>query len=68
MDVSISLCKPLVMPTFEVRYTDGSHDLIEADEHETVGSEEHFISASGANGEERWTVVATSRISSIVRR
>lgn len=56
------------MPTFEVRYTDGSRDIIEADDHESVGGEEHFISTSGANGEERWRVVQSSRIEAIERR
>lgn len=64
----VELCKPLAMPTFEVRYTDGSRDIIEADDHESVGGEEHFISTSGANGEERWRVVQSSRIEAIERR
>lgn len=53
------------MRTFEVRFKDGSRELVEADSHELVGTSVHFIRQAGPSGEEKWKSLEASRISSI---
>ncbi len=60
-------CDTRVVPTFEVTFTDGSRELVEADDHERVGDAEHFIRHSGPAGAERWTEMNASRIVTITK-
>jgi len=52
--------------SFEVRYVDGSRDLVEADYHEQVDDEHHFVTTVGASGEERVVSIACGRVAEIV--
>jgi len=50
---------------FEVKYLDGSIDLVEADEYDVVENRLVFLSIVGPHGEERQQDIGAERVDSV---
>ena len=55
----------LMATSLEVRYVDGSRDVVRADFHERVGDEEHFVTFAGPGGGEKVVRLKADRIAAI---